>query len=218
MPSERTADKPTTRRHPQEEQAAAVRVARTLHAELGHDHGVVKRVAEQLSCYEAELIPLPTVGVPTTHHTLRHQRHRRTESMAESTSSERSDGKPNAADDEVFAAIRRARLGFADLVAGLNSDQLATPACVPAGRCATSSDISCWRRILRRRGCSPQSFVRRAATIGPWTGSRAEATRPFPDLVANLRANADSRFAVAGVGPRGPLTDVLVHTIDIAVP
>lgn len=59
MPSERTADKPTTRRHPQEEQAAAVRVARTLHAELGHDHGVVKRVAEQLSCYEAELIPLP---------------------------------------------------------------------------------------------------------------------------------------------------------------
>lgn len=31
--------------------------------------------------------------------------------MLESTSSEQPDGKPSAADDEVFAAIRRARLG-----------------------------------------------------------------------------------------------------------
>ncbi|GAA1084784.1 hypothetical protein HDA37_004595 [Pseudonocardia antarctica] len=48
MPSERTAGKPTTRRYSQEEKAAAVRMVRTLRAALGHDHGVVKRVADQL--------------------------------------------------------------------------------------------------------------------------------------------------------------------------
>lgn len=139
--------------------------------------------------------------------------------MAESTSSERSDGKPNAADDEVFAAIRRARLGFADLVAGLNSDQLATPSLCAGwsvrdvvGHLVLASDppkARLFAAVIRAKGSYDRAMDRL---------SRAEATRPFPDLVANLRANADSRFAVAGVGPRGPLTDVLVHTVDIAVP
>lgn len=139
--------------------------------------------------------------------------------MAESTSSERSDGKPNAADDEVFVAIRRARLGLADLVAGLNSDQLATPSLCAGwsvrdvvGHLVLASDLPKARlfaAVVRARGSYDRAMDRL---------SRAEATRPFPDLVANLRANADSRFAVAGVGPRGPLTDVLVHTVDIAVP
>lgn len=57
MPSERTAGKPTTRRYSQEEKAAAVRMVRTLRAELGHDHGVVKRVADQLG-YGAESVRL----------------------------------------------------------------------------------------------------------------------------------------------------------------
>ncbi|ANY06839.1 hypothetical protein [Pseudonocardia sp. HH130630-07] len=48
--------------------------------------------------------------------------------------------------------------------------------------------------------------------------SRAAAAAPVPGLVATIRANADSRFAVAGVGPRGPLTDVLVHSVDVTVP
>jgi transposase-like protein len=48
MPSERTAGKPTTRRHSAEEKAAAVGMVRSLQAEVGMQHGVVKRVAEQL--------------------------------------------------------------------------------------------------------------------------------------------------------------------------
>lgn len=47
MPKEQTAGKPTTRRYSPEE-AAAVRMVRTMRAELGTEHGTVQRVATQL--------------------------------------------------------------------------------------------------------------------------------------------------------------------------
>ncbi len=40
--------KPTSRRYSAEQKAGAVRMVRTLRAELGSDHGVVARVADQL--------------------------------------------------------------------------------------------------------------------------------------------------------------------------
>ena len=48
MPRELKSGKPTTRRYSAEEKAQAVRLVRQLRAELGSDHGTVKRVAEQL--------------------------------------------------------------------------------------------------------------------------------------------------------------------------
>ena len=48
MPKEQSPGKPTTRRYSPEEKAAAVRMVRTLRAELGTDHGTVYRVARQL--------------------------------------------------------------------------------------------------------------------------------------------------------------------------
>src|SRR4249919_3682708 len=48
MPKEQTPGKPTTRRYSPEEKAAAVRMVRTLRAELGTEQGTVQRVAEQL--------------------------------------------------------------------------------------------------------------------------------------------------------------------------
>ena len=48
MPAERTSGKPTTRRYSTEEKERAVRLVRQLRAELGTDHGTVKRVADQL--------------------------------------------------------------------------------------------------------------------------------------------------------------------------
>ena len=48
MPAERLPGKPTTRRYSDEEKARAVRLVRQLRAELGTDHGTVKRVADQL--------------------------------------------------------------------------------------------------------------------------------------------------------------------------
>jgi len=48
MPQEQPRRKPTARRYTPEEKAQAVRLVRQLRAELGTDHGTVKRVAGQL--------------------------------------------------------------------------------------------------------------------------------------------------------------------------
>ena len=48
MPKEQAPGKPTMRRYSPEEKAAAVRLVRTLRAELGTEHGTVRRVARQL--------------------------------------------------------------------------------------------------------------------------------------------------------------------------
>jgi transposase len=48
MPGEKTPAKPTTRRYTDADKAQAVRLVRQLRAELGTDHGTVKRVAAQL--------------------------------------------------------------------------------------------------------------------------------------------------------------------------
>lgn len=48
MPKELANGKPTTRRYSSEEKVAAVRMVRTLRAELGVTQGTVQRVATQL--------------------------------------------------------------------------------------------------------------------------------------------------------------------------
>jgi transposase len=48
MPKEQVPGKPTARRYSPEEKAGAVRMVRTLRAELGTEHGTVQRVARQL--------------------------------------------------------------------------------------------------------------------------------------------------------------------------
>jgi transposase-like protein len=48
MEQERSPGKPTTRRYSEAEKERAVRAVRQLRKELGHDHGTIGRVAEQL--------------------------------------------------------------------------------------------------------------------------------------------------------------------------
>jgi len=57
MPIEQSAGKPTARRYSDQEKAAAVRVVRSLRAELGTEHGTVHRVAKQLG-YAVESVRL----------------------------------------------------------------------------------------------------------------------------------------------------------------
>ena len=57
MPREVSKGKPTTRRYSEEEKAAAMRMVRTLRAELGSDHGTIQRVATQLG-YGTESVRL----------------------------------------------------------------------------------------------------------------------------------------------------------------
>ena len=48
MPTQGASGKPTQRRYSDEEKAQAVRLVRQLRAELGTEHGTIKRVADQL--------------------------------------------------------------------------------------------------------------------------------------------------------------------------
>jgi transposase len=48
MSHEMSPGKPTTRRYSEAEKERAVRMVRQLRKELGHDHGTIGRVAEQL--------------------------------------------------------------------------------------------------------------------------------------------------------------------------
>lgn len=48
MPTQGASGKPTTRRYTEDEKAQAVRLVRQLRAELGTEHGTIKRVADQL--------------------------------------------------------------------------------------------------------------------------------------------------------------------------
>ncbi|GFG85561.1 transposase [Mycolicibacter algericus] len=48
MSNKQSPGKPTSRRYSPEEKASAVRMVRTLRAELGTEHGTVQRVANQL--------------------------------------------------------------------------------------------------------------------------------------------------------------------------
>lgn len=75
MPKEQSPGKPTTRRYSAEEKAAAVRMVRTLRAELGSEHGTIQRVAGQLGygvesvrswVRQADIDDGYTAGVSTT--------------------------------------------------------------------------------------------------------------------------------------------------------
>ncbi len=57
MPKEQSPGKPTTRRYSEQEKEAAVRMVRTLRAELGTEHGTIQRVARQLG-YGTESVRL----------------------------------------------------------------------------------------------------------------------------------------------------------------
>ena len=75
MPQEQVPGKSQTRRYSPDEKASAVRIVRTLRAELGTDHGTVKRVAAQLGygvesvrqwVRQADIDDGHTVGVSST--------------------------------------------------------------------------------------------------------------------------------------------------------
>ena len=48
--------------------------------------------------------------------------------------------------------------------------------------------------------------------------ARAEAERPIDQLLAGYRELVGARFAPPGIGPRGPLSDILLHSLDVRLP
>lgn len=122
-------------------------------------------------------------------------------------------------EDVVRAVAARHRRALADLVESLDDAQLATPSlcagwdvrtvAAHVASVLTMSMPGLLLDLLLARGNVDRAIDRVA---------RRTARRPVPAIVATLRDHADSRFAPPGTGPRGPMTDALVHTADITVP
>jgi uncharacterized protein (TIGR03083 family) len=120
---------------------------------------------------------------------------------------------------DTFAQIADERRGLAALASGLTGDQLAAqslcgewsvrdvvahlvvPLEVGTGKFALA--------VLACRGSFDRANVRLA---------REQARRPFGELTEVLREKAGSRFTPPGSGPEAPLTDLLVHGLDIRWP
>lgn len=123
------------------------------------------------------------------------------------------------APEDVFAAAALERRAVADLLADLDEHQLATPSL-----CAGWDVRTVAAHLAGAVAPSPRTFLvavlRSAGNLHRANdiAARREARRPVADLVATLRSNADSRFAPPVTGPRGPLTDVLVHAGDMRLP
>jgi uncharacterized protein (TIGR03083 family) len=121
--------------------------------------------------------------------------------------------------EDVFRASASERLAFADLLAGLTPEQLGTQSLcgrwdvetvgAHLGAAITTRIPVFLITLVRHRG----SFDRANDVT-----ARNAAKRGIGATIQTIRQTANSRFAPPGSGPRAPLTDVLVHTGDIARP
>ncbi|HEX3900290.1 MAG TPA: maleylpyruvate isomerase family mycothiol-dependent enzyme [Mycobacteriales bacterium] len=119
----------------------------------------------------------------------------------------------------IYAAAAVNRRAMADLLEGLTPEQLATPSLcgdwdvqtvgAHLASAITTSTPHFLVELIRNRG----SFDRANASV-----AIKEARNGAPATIAKIRANADSHFTPPITGPRAPLTDVIVHTGDIARP
>ena len=120
---------------------------------------------------------------------------------------------------DTFDAVAEERCGLADLFDQLTPSQLARPSLCGAwtvhdiaAHLVTPLEVRTLEfllTILASRG----NFDR---TNRKMTAHRA--ARPIHELTAVLRSRANSRFAPPGMGPEAPLTDLLVHGLDVRRP
>jgi uncharacterized protein (TIGR03083 family) len=121
--------------------------------------------------------------------------------------------------EAIFAGAAINRRAFADLLDGLDQEQLATQSLcgewdvqTVGAHLATAitAKVSHFLvELLKARG----SFDRANSNV-----ALKESRSGIAAIIAKIRANADSRFTPPGTGPRAPLTDVIVHTGDVARP
>ncbi len=120
---------------------------------------------------------------------------------------------------DTFAEIADERRGLAELVSGLTDEQWATRSLCSAwtvrdvvAHLVVPLEVGMPRfalAMLRARGNFDRANDRLAREL---------ARRPVGELVEVLRRKADSRFTPPGMGPEAPLTDLLVHGLDIRRP
>ncbi len=120
------------------------------------------------------------------------------------------------ADWELVTSERRA---LVDLFAGLGEEQWSVPSLCPAW---TVKDVLA-HLTSALDASTGQSLKAFAMSLGRPTVlieklTRAYADRTPADLIATYGRHLDSAFAPPGMGWKAPLTDVMVHALDVAVP
>ncbi len=120
---------------------------------------------------------------------------------------------------DIFPRLVQERLSVADVLARLSPEQWATPS-LSAGwsvRHVVAHLVTPFRysrrqivvRLLKARGDFNVMADRVACE---------DASLPTEQLVATFRENAQSRFKPPGAGFEAPLTDLVVHSLDICRP
>ncbi len=121
--------------------------------------------------------------------------------------------------EQVLAAAARERRAVAELLDGLDAQQLATPSlCVGWDVRTVAAHLAAALAGPDRRFAVAVLRARGDLHRANDALARAEARRPVADLVGRLQRSAGRRVSPPVVGPRGPLTDVLVHGGDMRVP
>lgn len=120
---------------------------------------------------------------------------------------------------DYFPVIATERRSIADMLDGLSAQQWQTQSL-----CAgwTVRQVAAHLTVVLMHGY--RTFLMAAIRVGGnldranRTVAVREATRPIPDIVGDLRANAESRFTPPTFGSEAPLTEVLLHGEDMRVP
>ena len=121
--------------------------------------------------------------------------------------------------EAVFAASARHRRAVADVLESLDENQLAL-----SSLCAGWDVRTVAAHLASAIAPSNRAFMGAVLRHGGNLHhaidavARKTARLPVADIVEILRRHADSRFTPPVTGPRGPLTDVLVHTGDMRIP
>jgi len=120
---------------------------------------------------------------------------------------------------DTFAEIADERRGLAALLSGLTPEQQATQSLCSewtvhdvAAHLVVPLEVSTPKFVLAMLACRG-NFDRANVRL-----TREQARRPFGEITEVLRQKAASRFTPPGSGPEAPLTDLLVHGLDIRWP
>ena len=120
---------------------------------------------------------------------------------------------------DTFAEIADERRGLAELLSGFTAEQRAVPSL-----CSEWSVLEVVAHLVVPLQVSIPKFALTMLVCGGNFDrantrlARQQARRPYDDLVDTLRRRAESRFTPPGAGPEAPLTDLLVHGLDICWP
>jgi uncharacterized protein (TIGR03083 family) len=120
---------------------------------------------------------------------------------------------------DTFAEIADERRAVADLLSGLTGEQQAARSLCDewsvhdvAAHLIMPLEVSMPKFLLTMLACRGD-FDRANVRL-----TRQQARRPIDEIIEVLRQKAASRFTPPGSGPEAPLTDLLVHGLDIRWP